>query len=292
MDLLILAMLRASHFVLVALGFSLVFGSCRVLNLMHGSYVMLGAYGSYAFGCLFLRCGGSPGLAALFGTTVGALATGLFGFAFFKLLQVTRRTKPEHILVISVAGNLFICRIVRYWYGAQGRSVSPVLDGSVALGRVRIPTSELLIPACAVLCLASLWFWLHRTRSGLALRAVADSPSSAELSGVDAGKVLAGAVGIAALIGGLAGALHAPTQTLTPNMWVQPLLVSFAVVVFGGRNRLLGVVLSAALLAGVETATSWYWSEAASQYVALVVIALGLFCFPTGLLGSPRYENR
>jgi branched-chain amino acid transport system permease protein len=75
-------------------------------------------------------------------------------------------------------------------------------------------------------------------------------------------------------------------------MWIHPLLVSFAVVVFGGSGSTWGALGSAALLALAETATSWYWSEAASQYVSLLIIVVGLVVFPTGLAGAKRHDVR
>ena len=93
-------------------------------------------------------------------------------------------------------------------------------------------------------------------------------------------------------LAGLAGALTAPTQALSPNMWIHPLLISFAVVVFGGRGSTWGAVGSATVLAAAETLTAWYWSEAASQYVSLLVIVLGLVILPTGLSGGKRYDVR
>jgi len=287
-NLIILTGLRASHFVLVAVGFALVFGSCRVLNLMHGGYVMLGAYSAYAFSSILGQTGLAPALAVLLACTT----TALFGFGFFRLLQATGRTRPRHVLIISVAGNLFIASVVAYFFGAEGVNVAPIIDGTVKLGEVAVPANDLLTPVAAIICVAALWLWLHRTRSGTALRAVADDPTAARLMGVRSGRALAAAVAIAAFLAALAGALQAPSHTLAPDMWIHPLLVSFAVVVFGGRNSLWGAVLCACLLAIIETATSWYWSEAASQFVALVAIVIGLFCMPTGLVGSARYENR
>ncbi len=292
MDIAVLAVLRACDFALVAVGFALVFGSCRVLNLMHGSYVMLGAYAAYASTRLLVGDGVASSPVILWGVFLAAAATALIGFVFFKLLQVTGRTHPRHVLAISIAGNLFVAKVANFCYGTEGLNVLPIIPGTTRIGNVFVPTSELLIPLAAFLCISYLWWWLHWTRSGIALRAVADNPHSARLLGVSSDRVLAGAVGIAAFMAGLAGALRAPNQTLSSDMWIHPLLVSFAVVVFGGRNSLLGAVASAAFLGVVETLTSWFWSEAVAQYVALIVIVVGLVFLPTGLVGSPRYEAR
>ncbi len=286
--LVVLAGLRSSHFVLVAIGFALVFGSCRVLNLMHGAYVMLGGYATFAFCSLLLPAGCPVFLAVL----LGAASTSAFGFLIFKMLQITKRTEPTHVLAISLAGNLFIASVVAYFCGTAGINVPPIIKGTLELGSIQIPACDVFIPLAAFVSVPSLWIWLRKTRSGTALRAVADNATAARLVGVRPESALAGAVAIAAFLAGLAGALQAPSQTLSPDMWVRPLLISFAVVVFGGRNSLIGAVISACILGTAETVTSWYWSESASPFVALIAIVIGLLCLPTGIVGSPRYENR
>lgn len=137
MHIAIYAMLRASDFALIAIGFALVFGSCRVLNLMHGSYVRLGGYVAYWFSSVLVaRLGSSPpvlGMAVL----LAAAGTAMFGYAFFKLLQLTNRAEPHHVLVISIAGNLFVSRAVAYRWGVEELNVPPVLSGTLRVGSRR-----------------------------------------------------------------------------------------------------------------------------------------------------------
>ncbi len=294
MDVFVLAIFRAGNYTLVAVGFALVFGSCRILNLMHGTYVMLGAYATYGFVRVLATTSGqgaSPPVVAS-GMLLAASATALLGYSFFRLLQLTHRTKPQQVLAISVAGNLFVAQLLQYLYGTEGLNVDPILAGSSSIGGVTVPTNDLLIPPAAVLTVLIVWYWLYRVRSGMALRAVADDPGAARLVGINPDRALAGAVGIAAFMAGLAGGITAPSQALSPDMWIHPLLVSFAVVVFGGRGSLLGVAASACLVSAVETVTSWYWSDAAAQYVALILIVAGLVILPSGLSGAPQHENR
>jgi len=294
MELIVLALLRAGDYVLIAVGFALVFGSLRILNLMHGSFVMLGAYGAHFFIAALARghAEGTPPSITASGVLLAALATSLMGWAFFKALQVTGRTGPREVLGIAVAGNLFIAQILQYLYGTEGLNVTPILRGSRMLWGVSVSANDLLIPPTALAAVLGLWLWLGFTRSGRALRAVADDSQAAKLAGISADRALAGAVGIAALLAGLAGGLTAPNQTLSPGMWVHPLLVSFAVVVFGGRGSTWGAVGSAAFLGIAEVVTSWYWSEAASQYVALLVIVAGLVIAPKGLAGGTLHDVR
>lgn len=223
---------------------------------------------------------------------LSALVTGIIGFSFFSLLQLTRRTAPNHVLAISVAGNLFVAQVVQYVWGTEGISVPPIIRGSATLGSLTVPANDLIIPPLTAVAVLGLWYWLYRSRSGMALRAVADDQSAARLAGINADRTLTVAVGVAAFMAGLAGALTAPSQTLTAHMWIHPLLISFAVVVLGGRGSLVGAVVAAFVLGIAETLTGWFWSEAASQYTALLLIVLGLVVRPGGLAGLTRYETR
>ena len=294
MDVVFLALLRSCNYAMIAVGFALVFGSCRVFNLLHGSFVMLAAYGTYAAANLLterLGMAQSPTTMAL--AVLGAsLATALLGYAYFRLLQLTRRTEPYVVLTISMAGNLVIGQVVQYLYGTEGLNVAPIIEGSVTLAGVTVPASDLLIPPVMAASVFGLWWWLRKTASGRALRAVADNPRSARLTGINPDRVLASAVGLAAFLAGLAGGLTAPSQALASHMWVHPLMVSFAVVVLGGRGSLWGAVAGAFALGTVETVTAWVWSEAASQYVALLFIIVGLLLMPTGLARMAQHETR
>lgn len=294
MELIVLALLRSSNYVLVAVGFALVFGSLRILNLMHGSFVMLGAYGTYlCIAALSRRVGegATPAVAAC-GLLLAAVATSVIGWAFFKALQLTGRTGSRAILGIAVAGNLFIAQALQYFFGTEGLNVAPILRRSTSFLGVPVSANDLLIPPTAMAAVLGLWLWLGFTRSGRALRAVADDFQAAKLVGITADRALAGSVGIAALLAGLAGGLIAPNQTLSPDMWIHPLLVSFAVVVFGGRGSTWGAVASAILLGFAETSTSWFWSEAAAQYVALLFIVVGLVLAPQGLSRGAQHDVR
>jgi branched-subunit amino acid ABC-type transport system permease component len=292
MGFLVLAGIRAGDLVLISLGFALVFGTCRVLNLMHGSYVMLGAYTAHLAARQFAQhCTSTPFEQSLI-VLSSATAVGMFGFATFKLLQLSGRTHPSHLLAISFVGNLLIASVVRCFFGTAGVNVSPILSLTIQVGGLSVPANDLLIPVVASVAVAAVWLWLKRTRSGAALRAVADNPTAARLAGIDPERMLALATGLASFLAGLSGALRSPSHTVVPDMWVHPLLSSFAVVVLGGRNSLTGTVLIACLLAGAETALAWYWTETAASYAALGVIVIGLLLRPSGLLGTPRYELR
>jgi branched-chain amino acid transport system permease protein len=233
------------------------------------------------------------GLAGRSGTLLAAaVIIGCLGFAFFSLLQRTKRTDSGSLLAITFAGNLLVSSTMRACFGTTAVNVFPVVDGAARIGTVTVPICDLIIPAVGIVATAILWVWLQKTRSGRALRAVADNPISARLAGVDSDKVLARAVGLAAFLAALAGGLRAPTQTVAPDMWIAPLLASFAVVVLGGRNSIVGVVIGSCVIAGLETAVAWFWAESAAQYVALAAIVVGLVAYPTGIAGTSRHEVR
>ena len=291
MDLALLILIRASTYALVAVGFALVFGSCRVLNLTHGFYVMLGAYATHFFAAGLAGLGVSV-LREPLAVLGAAIATGLFGWLFFKLMQVTRRTAPAELLPLSVAANLLGAQTFQILFGTEGLNVAPILQGRIVLGHVTLAANDLLLPPCALLAVGALPLWLQRTRSGMALRAVADDADAAELMGIRSPEVLARAVGIAAVLAGLAGGLTAPTQTLNPNMWIHPLLVSFAVVVLGGRGRIWGSIFAAFLIALGEVTVAWVWNETAAGYAVPVLVLIGLLVRPGGIAQGLAHEIR
>jgi branched-chain amino acid transport system permease protein len=190
-----------------------------------------------------------------------------------------------------MCANLFVAQLVQRFYGTEATNVPPILRDQWAFAGLNLPR-DLIIPVVASLAVAALWFAQRHSRWGRAIRAVADDQAAARLAGIQADRMLAQAVGVSALLAGLAGALIAPNLTVRHDLWVHPLLVSFAVVVVGGRGSLLAAVATAVAMGVAEVFVERFWNQSAGEFVALAVVLIGLVAFPTGLARLPQIEMR
>ncbi len=161
--------------------------------------------------------------------------------------------------------------------------------GGVVLKADTLVLIGVLLAECAVL-----WFFLQRTKVGLALRAVASNPESSRLSGVPVGTMLMVGWGVAAAIGALAGALVIPTTAGLTNASMQNILVfGFAAAALGGFDSVLGAVVGGLTIGIADAMTREYvdWLNDIELVVPFGLILLVLLFRPAGLFGKVRVER-
>jgi len=275
---------RGSLYAFVALGFALVFGAGRVLNLFHGSFFLLGAYAAF-FLTSFAGAQGRPG-EVLGLTIIAGLVVAVMGYLYYRLLLRPFQGRQLQMMVLGMAANLVVADAARAFYGTRAAAVPSIIGGSFTVGSVAVLWQEALLVPAALLTIGTLYLFLSRTQAGLAIQAVAQDPEAAELVGIVPVQALGYTVAVAAFLAGLAGALAAPTRVVGPDMWSFALLVSFAVVVVGGVGSLAGTLIVSYALAAVEIITGLLLNTAAAEAVALAAIVLFLLIRPRGFFDA------
>ncbi len=287
---------------LVALGFTLVAGTVRVLHLAHGDLVVaavfagvLGVLGRAPVATLL-----GPGRSVLFVALVlgaGALLAGVVAVLAIRpyLATVGRAADPLGWLAAGVAAGLLLRAVLGLLLPQEGYAVpdplrlSALTDG----GLVDLPGgSTLPVRALGVLVLGVVVGLLAerllvRSRFGRSLRAVADDPDAAALCGVNAGRVVLVAFVAAGLLAGLAGLLDAPGRAVSVDDGVVLGLEGIAAALLGGLGSLRGAIVGG-LVVGVFQALAVYVGGAALQDVApLTLLVVLLAVRPQGLSRRP-----
>ncbi len=292
MEILVQGFTRGSFYALIAVGFAAAFGAAHILNLAHASFFMLGAYATYFFHqTLFSDLPSVAGVACA--AMLATVSVGSLGYLFFRSVLKPALYSLDFVMVLCLATNVFVGAVLRLVAGSRSTMVPPILEGRILIGKAPILRHELLIVPVALGIFLALGLLLYRTRIGRGIRALGENPIGAALAGVDydllSGLVVAVSAGLAAL----AGALVSPVRVLSPSMWLPILLKSFAIVILGGVGSLRGALAASYLLGFLEVATIWLWNDAASECVALAVIAFVLILRPEGLRSLwERYELR
>jgi branched-chain amino acid transport system permease protein len=281
-ELLALTLARGSLYALVAVGFAVVFGAGRVLNLFHGSFYLLGAYAAVFLAQLAAGFGNGPVVMALV-SSLAALAVGALGYVYFVLFLSRSARRPIRLLVIGVVANLFVAMLVRSAYGTRGSYLAPIVPGTLAIGNARILKQEVVIAGVAAALFPALWWLLRHTRVGTAIRAVAEDVKGARLVGIQPERLLGVTVALAALLAGLAGALVAPVRVISPDMWTFALLKSFTVVLLGGVGSLMGTVTTAYALGALEILGTAWIGESGAEFFGVLVALLALALRPKGV---------
>lgn len=264
---------------LVASGLTLLWGALGVVNLAHGSFFMVAAFGAAL--CI-LQWGPSAGLLIALIMVPALVALGAMA------LEVTlfRRTYAFGVwgqLLISFGLVLLINNLSRIAFGVEPQSVSPppMLAGSLEIGSLSIPTYQLAVLLVAALVALYLWGLLTKSRTGQLIRAAVDDPTMLEAVGVDVHRLRTRVMGIAALLAGIAGVIAAPRGAINLQLDVNIVVIAFAVIIVGGLGAVWGA-LAAAMLIGVAETVSTLFIDRGGEVVIFMVMVLVLLFRPTG----------
>ncbi len=279
MDLAIGGSVNGAFYALLALGFCLMFGVARIVNLYHGSYYLLGAY-LYYVGSVVLQW-------SLWAAAAGSLAAVVVLAVLIDRYVIGRvRSSPTTVMILTLGLASFTQYLVRIVFGAKYLNVPGFVQGSVSVLGVVVPSTRLLAFAVSVVLIAALWYFIRRTPAGKAIMAVAQDRLAATYMGVNAALAFTVTAAISAFLAAAAGIVVAPFLTVEPAMWLFPLIKAFAIVILGGLGSLEGSVVVAFLLGYVETFVSLVISTNMREIVFLAVVLLVLLVKPSGLLGK------
>ncbi len=268
-------------YVLIALGFTLLFGIMRVVNFAHGAFAMLGGYALYYFyGKYALPYPLAVPLAAL---TVAALSLILEALVFRWFYQ-----KMFQSMIGLLGLNMALTFSSVIIWDVYERSIPSAFEGVLQLGGLILAADRLMVIGIAVIALLAFWVFMTRTRYGVAMRAAAEDVEIAEAQGIDTRTIYRLAFFIAIFMAALAGGLYGQIYALSPFMGERPLIVAFVVVILGGMGSIPGAALGGVILGFTESILSTFYGAAVSSFVSFgVVIALLIFR-PWGLLGKPE----
>jgi branched-chain amino acid transport system permease protein len=269
----------------IAIGFSLVWGVLNVINLIHGSMIVLGAY--LAWG-LYQSLSIPPWY-------VLAVAAPLFfvlGYLLQRLLLNRVITAPVLVtLTLTFGLDLILNNAMIYAFKADYRKLTlrPPM-GSVSLLGVVVPVDRLIATVLALALTGFLYVLLRRSRTGRAIVAVRLDRDAAILMGVDIQSIYAIAFGIGAALAGCAGVLMAliyPISALTAPTFLGK---AFVVCVLGGLGSVSGALAGGLLLALVEGAGSSWFGPAHATTLSFALLIVFLLVRPQGLFGRKGFE--
>jgi branched-chain amino acid transport system permease protein len=281
-QLVILGLLAGGVYVAVGVGFGLVWGVLNIVNLAHGALVIVGAYLTWQ---LFNTFGLDPFL------SLPLVAVALFAFGYALQRGVINRIIRAPLLftfMLTFGVNLVLINVLLLVFKSDFRSVTTSYSGQgLELGGIVIPYTRLASLAAALLLAAVLAFILNRTRTGLAIQAVAADRDAAQLVGIDLRHLYAFTFGLGAACAGVAGGLITLIQAITPTAGEPYTLQAFVVVILGGLGRVSATVVGGLAFGLVEV---FGQSIPGSGSVFANAIAFGLMVLvlvtrPQGLFG-------
>ncbi|QQX89440.1 branched-chain amino acid ABC transporter permease (plasmid) [Cupriavidus necator] len=265
-------------YLLMAIGFTLVFGVMRIVNFAHGEFYMLGAFFAYLLVSRFQL----PFVAAVGAAFVLAV---VLGWVIEELVLKPFRHDELNGMIATIGLAMILQAVALMAFGPDPQFMPSVADGSVTLGAVSLPMSRLYVVGFSVAVLLTLYVFLGHTRTGRALRAVVQDTEIATAQGVRARLMYPLGFGIGVGLAAIAGALMAPLFSVSPFIGATPLLKAFIVVILGGLGSIPGAALASLLLGVTESAASTFISNSIAEILIFALVMAMLVIRPTGLLG-------
>ncbi len=268
---------------LTALGLSLVFGVMRVVNIAHGEFFMLGAV--LAWWCTSL-VGGTPLVGFAVALVVAPLVVGGVALAADWLILRRIDYHPESTIVATIGLLYIIQQLVLTLYGPDARPVAPPIYFRVVFPWFGYSGYKLIVAGASGLLLAGTWWAMTRSRLGLYMRATQNDPEMAQAFGVPVRRIYATVFALGAMLAATAGVLVVPIRQAHYLMGLDPLLLSFMVVIIGGLGSLRGTLVAAFVIGLSDGVVSVFFSPTLAKILATLLVALVLVIRPGGLFGE------
>jgi branched-chain amino acid transport system permease protein len=265
----------------MAIGFSVIWGVNGLINLAHGSMILIGAYITW---WLHTTTGIDPFL------TLPVSASMLFvlGVGLQRmLLERVIRSSLFMTLVLTFGLNMLLVNVLLQTFSADVRAVTmPYASAALEIGGIRLTWTRILVFAIALALTGLLHLFMSRTRTGQAIHAVAQNPRAAATLGIDVRHVRSVAFGIGAALAGSAGTLMAALYSFSPISGDSLTMKSFVIVLLGGLGSMSGAIAAAVVLGVCENLVSGLGAPGLRDAVSFVILLLILLLRPSGLFGA------
>ncbi|MHA4734411.1 branched-chain amino acid ABC transporter permease [Ensifer adhaerens] len=275
------ALFQGSLYAIMAVALALVWTTIGVFNFSHGVLMMLGAYAAWQLTAL-----GLPFYAVVPITVVVLAAIGwaVQAVAIQPLLRRSDVVLPAVITTLAVA-SMLENGALEFW-GPRSKQLPPLLEGSVQTALFTMSLHQASIIVLTPVLLGALWFFLNRTRHGLAMRAVAQNEDASLLVGMNVRALYGASFALAAAFAGLAGVLMGGYRFMSPFMGADPMLKAMIVVVFGGLSSITGPIIAAYAIALFEAFSMYFFGMYWTPTILFAVLIVTLMVRPEGILGT------
>ncbi|MEY3251829.1 MAG: hypothetical protein RL227_802 [Pseudomonadota bacterium] len=273
--------LLGGFYACMAIGFSVIWGVCGMINLAHGALMLIGAYISW---WVHHRTGIDPFL------TVPIAAAALFALGALLqrwLLERVLSVSLVMTLVFTFGLNMLLVNVLLEMFSADVRAITmPYASQALEIGGLRLPWTRIAVFATALGLTLLLHGFMSHTRTGNAIRASAQNPRAAATLGIDARHVRVMAFALSAGLAGAAGSLMAILFAFSPLSADSLTLKSFVIVLLGGLGSMAGAIVAAMVLAVTENLVAGLGAPGLRDAVSFFLLLLILALRPRGLFGS------
>jgi len=283
-NLLVTGILRGGLFALMAVGLALVFGVMNICHFAHGEYYVLGAYAAYF---AYITYGLNPLLAIIVAALLGFLAGAITERLLFFPLR--KRSKGEWVMnafLLTAGLSVVLQSVYRLVFGNRYYGITQYWDATIHIFGMTVAADRVMAFVIALLAIAGMWFFLQRTRTGRAIRAVSQDERGAMLVGIDLDRIQTLTFALGSMLAGLGGASLLSLSPAYPMAGNKPLIASWFVVTIAGLGNVQGAIIGGFIVGVFESVSYFYLGQGWQEVASLGLLILILLFKPTGLFGT------
>jgi branched-chain amino acid transport system permease protein len=282
LQILVNGILKGGLYALMAMGMSLIWGVMGIINIAHGSFIMLGAFTTY---WLFTLLGMDPFMSLIF--SIALLFIVGYGIQRY-LINYVIRASAFITLILAFGIEIFINNLALVSWTADVRKVEVSYGAdNFAIGHwVTIPTVRLVAFLLVIVISLAFFFILNRTNLGRSIRATSQDLDAARLAGVDVAHTYAITFGMGVGAAAAAGTLWSILFPISPIMGGELTLKSFVVVIIGGLGSMVGPIIGGLALGLTEAFGSNWFGSTYENLIGFSILVLVLIVRPKGILGG------
>ena len=288
MDILIYGTVNSVTFVLIAVGFTLVYGVSRLPNFAHGALYVLVGFLTWSFV-------NDLGINYPLAIILSLILSGCLGAVIYRLVLIRLRGMPTSEIIASFAVSLIILEGLRLQgIGGFKGFIGPFyvlpafIEGKARISGVLVDYQRLIVIGGGLAVVALLWLFTHHTRIGLSLRAIAQDEQAAMMLGIDSDRAAVVALSIGSALAGLAAVVILPLGNVTAEAGYRVLIHALAVCIIGGLGSWAGAVLASFVLGFAMIVSTALFGAVWESVVLVGAIIIILILKPSGLLGKQK----
>jgi len=280
-QLIVNGIIAGSIYVLIAIGFTVIYRTVKFFHFAHGVVYTTGAYLVYTFFVLL-------GLNSVFSFLLSVGLTALLGVGIDRFVYRPLRNRKASTLIFLIASFgvfIFLQNLLQLIFGAQILTLrtGPVVEGHHFWGAVITNTQILIIVASFILFILC-WLFIQKTKFGKAIRAVSDDPLGARVVGINSERIIRGVFAIGSAIAGAAGILISLETNIEPTMGMNAILKGIVASIIGGIGSIPGALLGGLFLGLAENLGIWKIQAGWKDTIAFAILIIFLLFRSSGIM--------
>ena len=282
MDILIYGIINSFSLALMAIGFTLVYGICRLPNFAHGALYVVTGFLVWSLINLFK-------LNYLVSILLALVIMGLVGAAIYRFVLIRVRGMATSEIIATYALGLAILEFLR-WGGFKGMTYTlPVfIEGTVTIGGIPVDLQRIIVIGIGIVVVSFMWLFTHFNKIGLALRGMAQDEHAAMMLGIDSDRMAVIAMAMGSILAGLSAIALLPLGNIVVEAGYNVLILSIAVCIVGGLGSWVGAIIASFMIGFLQIITVAYIESHFQMVVALLAIIVTLILKPSGLFGRQK----